>query len=734
MRNRRRNRWEPTHFSNNDENLLFTKTIGAAWTARLLTQTLRLDQTTLAWIFWLVDDSFGDRKIILDLLLAEADQTRLHPEIRTAWDKPDDLASIVDLVIDRLHVGRLNNLSLELATHLSTWASMKPLYNSSPLARHLENTKSLFGLSQEEMDFAFLFSSMKWWDPIMSFFDSHLNIDRPTGRNTLMKALDLSPKNIADVLSGKLLKIGIFDNDLTYLSIDSEFLSYFVDPAQAPIAQDLFRQTTTPELPMVGLGLPDAEIDHLRGLFQSHHDSPLHVLIYGKPGTGKSTLSKALLSDLNISGFEVLGMNNTLRRNSRRAALAACLEMVSGQANSCLIVDEADQLLSTLVPWFSHGENLDKGWLNELLEKPDLRCIWICNSHENIDPAVLRRFAYSIEMKPLGYKKRETMLGGVLRKNGIKRHFTHEDIQRLSKEFELAPAVFETSASAAARIQGNSKQCRVAFRKSLVAKSQLLGQKVAKLRQGAGMVFLKNAINPSIAIEELESRVNSFDHRMLSGFLDQGSSMLGLLFSGQTGTGKTMTASYLAGFTGRPVLSFKASDWLDPYVGVTEQKISQAFQQAASDEAVMIVDEIDTFLGVRTSNSRRWETSTVNELLVQIENHHGIIICTTNRLEDIDPAAIRRFPLKVKFDFLKPKQILDTYNQVLSPLVRSQQTKSDLFRLENMAHVATADLFLVRNNILSYGDKNSISHSSMIDAIQQEVDVKNPSQGQVIGF
>lgn len=68
-----------------------------------------------------------------------------------------------------------------------------------------------------------------------------------------MAALDLNTSQIFAILSGKLFKIGIMDADRSYLGIGSEFLPYFVDPAQSAISQNLFRQTPMSDLCMDGL-------------------------------------------------------------------------------------------------------------------------------------------------------------------------------------------------------------------------------------------------------------------------------------------------------------------------------------------------------------------------------------------------------------------------------------------------------------------------------------------------
>ena len=73
--------------------------------------------------------------------------------------------------------------------------------------------------------------------------------------------------------------------------------------------------------------------------------------------------------------------------------------LVGKKHDLLVVVDEADNLLNTQNSWFSRGETQDKGWLNQLLEEPGARMIWITNSIDEIEGSVLRRFAFSIHFR-----------------------------------------------------------------------------------------------------------------------------------------------------------------------------------------------------------------------------------------------------------------------------------------------------------------------------------------------
>ena len=125
---------------------------------------------------------------------------------------------------------------------------------------------------------------------------------------------------------------------------------------------------------------------------------------------------------------------------------------------------------------------------------------------------------------------------------------------------------------------------------------------------------------------------------------------------GPPGTGKTAWAHYLASSIKQPILVKRASDMLDCYVGNTEKNIAAAFREASSTGSVLLLDEADSFLQNRSGAQKHWEVTQVNQFLTEMEAFDGIFICTTNLIENLDPATLRRFDFKVKFDYLSPIQ------------------------------------------------------------------------------
>lgn len=138
----------------------------------------------------------------------------------------------------------------------------------------------------------------------------------------------------------------------------------------------------------------------------------------------------------------------------------------------------------------------------------------------------------------------------------------------------------------------------------------------------------------------------------------------GMLLYGVSGSGKSFYGQYLAQELKMPFIKKRASDLMDKFVGETEQNIAEAFKEAKEKKAILLLDEADSFLFDRKYADRDFQAMHVNELLTQMEDHPYPFIMTTNLKNRIDPASMRRFIFKIKFDYMKKDNIkagLKTY-------------------------------------------------------------------------
>ena len=122
----------------------------------------------------------------------------------------------------------------------------------------------------------------------------------------------------------------------------------------------------------------------------------------------------------------------------------------------------------------------------------------------------------------------------------------------------------------------------------------------------------------------------------------------------------------------------RASDLISMWVGKTEENIREAFEEAEKDNAVLFIDEADSFFINRQTAARSWEVSQTNELLTQMENYKGILICCTNLLDHLDSAVLRRFAWKIQFQPLTDEGKIRVCSKFFPELALDETAKQRL--------------------------------------------------------
>lgn len=124
------------------------------------------------------------------------------------------------------------------------------------------------------------------------------------------------------------------------------------------------------------------------------------------------------------------------------------------------------------------------------------------------------------------------------------------------------------------------------------------------------------------------------------------------LFTGPSGTGKTMAAEALARFIGKDLYRIDLTSVVSKYIGETEQKLEQVFRSAEATQAVLFIDEADSLLGKRSKVKDahdRYANLEVSYLLQRMERYDGLILLATNLAGNLDDAFLRRMAAVVHF-------------------------------------------------------------------------------------
>lgn len=604
----------------------------------------------------------------------------------------------------------------------------------SDIEKQLDRLVKLFGLSKLERDLCLLLFINGSWEAPEKFMDE-MNMTKMCGRKYLASILGATQKELNDLLGGRLAKIGMIEVDQYGISLSDIFISILFQSSSEELSTNFFRKVKNKTIPLKNHFIERARTEHVLKLLRSEAGTPTHILLYGAPGTGKTSYTYGLAQALGVPCYEV-ARDDENTSMKRRAAITACRNMVGPGKGALIVIDEADNLLNTMNSWQSRGETQDKGWLNQFLEEPGTRIVWITNDISEIEDSVLRRFAFSIHFEPFNREQRFQVWKSILSKHKTKIDLDDTEIDAFASRYRVSAGAVDLAVRKSLDTmpkRGNLSEFRKAVRLALDSHQELLrgGEKEIQ-RDKVEQNYSLDGLNVKGDLVTMLKHLAQFEKRLRES-PDERRNM-NLLFYGPPGTGKSELARYIAHSLKKEILCKTASDILDPYVGMTERNIREAFAEAERESAILIMDEADTLLFKRSQAQRSWEVSATNEFLTRMERFRGILICTTNRFTGIDSASIRRFHHKIGFDYLSPEGRIHFYRLFLEPLTNERYCPEmdEIGKIDLLAH---GDFRTVRDRFSLYS-KEEVTHEMLLGALREESRIKPVQKNAIrtIGF
>lgn len=367
--------------------------------------------------------------------------------------------------------------------------------------------------------------------------------------------------------------------------------------------------------------------------------SGANVLIYGPPGTGKTELAKAI----NMRLDRVLYRLNPLTQDAddsrplqRIDAFYQLQAVVKHQDNAAILFDEVEEIFANVDS--NHTSPL-KSFLNDLLETNTVPTLWVCNSVENFDHALIRRFDYVLHLDYPNYAAKRAYLqkqnlGEVLSRDVLDRIAQHETLGF----GQLARAIRLIKTSTPGNYRENDAQFLAMLNEYLRAVGHPL------LNQASGHPIerhhMPNLYNSSVPLDRVSDIIKHCGYGRF-------------LFHGQSGTGKSTAARHIAQtckLTPKPVSEIELMTLCDMYGLIGVEAIFSDLDPTAD---LLILEDFNQCL-----NAKPWQIGSLVDAVAAHLKHHltrynGFVVVIT---EGQGARESGLFDMSVSFRALHPKQ------------------------------------------------------------------------------
>ena len=479
------------------------------------------------------------------------------------------------------------------------------------------------------------------------------------------------------------------------------------------------------KLPINSFQAYQSEVDKVKKILKKSIDNNIkgiNILLYGPPGTGKTEFAKSLANDLNAELAIVENSSSSSSRIMTRFArsqeglsswlfsIKLCGKMAKKLGNCIMFLDDADSLL--LLDDESHHRHRfsskHRSNLLKLLEENEVPIIWVVNFESGIDIAVKRRFAWNIEFKQPTAKERIQIWDNLISSKGLASQINENDVKRLAFTYEAQPAIIENSLSIGQLLSDGAIKIQD-IEDSLIKSLTLINNVSKDFFNGANKSVAKNysldLINTNVPLQNLIRSAQEFANTPKD---KKRFKSLCMCFMGLSGTGKTEFVKHLGALLHKKVIFKKASDIQHFIISKTEMNLAEAFKEAENEDAILFLDEVDSFLFNRQNATHSWQVSEVNEILTQMESFSGIFIGATNCKNNLDPACIRRFHFKVEFKPILNSMKIATFKSFFPAItLPSEGLRSEFYKnlvsLENLC-LGDFNAVAVRTEFLNFDD------------------------------
>jgi hypothetical protein len=489
-------------------------------------------------------------------------------------------------------------------------------------------------------------------------------------------------------------------------------------------AESLVEAVLEPLPARAGAGMParlSAEDERLATSVLARAAEPgVNLMLYGAASLEKRSLVQALADGAGRRAWRVREFDALSRHDAPTLAYVAFRLLAQRHDPAVLVLERPTDVLSATPPEFLRtlfgidlSEVRPQPFDEHLLATNDVPGLWLMGDPRNLPDDTVARFVFHAPLKKADKAQRA------------------EELRRRIEGLRLTKAaardILTLEGVSGAQLEAALKAARLTVSGSRRARDAALVQAVRRSQRalGRGLQARERVPVTQYSLKYLNTAGRFGPAQILQCL--RTTPRAAMVFYGPPGTGKTQFVEHLAAELGMPLVAKRASELLSKWVGESEKNIAQAFEEAASEDALLLLDEGDSFLRDRSQARASWEVTQVNELLQHIERFEGIVVVCTNLFRGLDAAALRRFTFKVEFRALDAHQRWEMFVNEAGLRGRlgefERATREDWeSRLMLMAQLTAGDFATVKRQCLLLGTQ--LNPDEWLTQLQLECDVK----------
>lgn len=652
----------------------------------------------------------------------------------------------VSVGADEANAGNLSITKAELVKQIRN--RLKQLVKqgiavNAPLYANLSELADSFALTESDQEILALKIVMYMHPAFKAFLNEHWPDASDDGLYDYLHLLTVRP--IADIenslaANSPLQKLGWLSINPLTSDIDERLaLSPVIFNAlsqardQADSILNLFFNTVPPSnLTLTSTAQLQQELAVIKPYLQAALETKqagVNILIHA--GAGAETLdlvnlmiqsigaSLVKINDISLDGQPMVQQNRLFACQLTQAYLNR------QPGNQVILIDAAESLFAQRDDWMGLDDDnnlniIDETCLLRQLHTNPVPILWVFNKSVGLAPHIFKHFAYTWEVNKIPVNLRRQLIEQATDSLNLNPQW----LNQLAKQTDIQLE----------QISGAAAVAKLTSQKSTLNNEKLMLDTLNARRRLYGQSPVQSPVNNQTGYDLKFTNTSIQLPELISG-LSQ-SPRGNFCFYGAPGTGKTAFAHHIAEQLGMPLLIKRASDLIDKYIGESEKNMARMFAEAQQKDAILLLDEADSLLGDRRDAIRRWEVSQVNEMLTQMECFTGIFICTTNLMEKLDAASLRRFDFKVKFGYLDPDQRWELFVQESGRMGASLPSDAEALsalkqRVQRLTQLTPGDFAVANRQATILG--KSLAPEQMIAVLDQECQAKGEKFAR-IGF